>query len=257
MTGSFISEWDSSPPGFWDSGLDWDTNVTPPGFVPGDPSGWLALVTSEHRSKPNFMATLAGALQPFADMVSLLQGMPSAFNAATASGAQLDIVGQWVNVSRNIETVLTGVYFTLGSATLGLGSGHLQGPYDPSEGLTALSDDAYRTLIRATIAANCWDGTITSAYTVWGELFAGTGTGILIQDKPPMHMVYALTGNTPDAVTLALYLGGYLNLKPAGVAIDAFKTPYAANVPYFGLSVQNSVIAGPGTGAFGNSNPGY
>ena len=66
----------------------------------------------------------------------------------------------------------------------------------------------------------------------------------------------ALIGATPDAITLALFTSGYLNVKPAGVQIDYYMTPVAPGVPYFGIGVQNANIAGFGYGAFGNSYPG-
>jgi hypothetical protein len=213
---------------------------------------WVALITPQHADKPKYMATVRASVSPFSDIVAFLGSLPSAFDLDEARGAQLDTIGQWAGVSRYIPTPLTGVYFTLGTAGLGLGGGHLKGPFDPDTGLTALSDDSYRVLLKGQIASNAWDGTIPGAYAVWEILFKGSGTGVVIQDRGGMQMLYALSGVVPDAVTLALFKTGYLNLKPAGVRISAFMTPYASDVPYFGLGVQNSSIAGLGAGAFSN-----
>jgi hypothetical protein len=120
----------------------------------------------------------------------------------------------------------------------------------------SLPDDAYRTLLRARIASNHWDGTIPGAYAIWNELFAGTGLGILIGDGGDMTMLYALTGPVPDAVTLALFIGGYLTLKPATIGVSNYMTPSVPNAPYFGIGLENAAIGGLDVGAFGNTSVG-
>jgi hypothetical protein len=254
MADPFISQWDSGQPGaFWDVGLDWDTNVGP---SPGTVSAWLALVTSGHADKPKFMSTLANVLQPFADTIALLQGMSAAFDVGAATGAQLDIVGQWVNVSRYIPAALTGVYFSWDMAGVGWDQGTWWNPLSPVSQLTALPDDAYRRAIQLKIAWNQWDGTIPAIYTAWNSVFQSFGIGLLIQDEPGMCMLYALSGTVPDPLTQGMFLAGLLTPKPAGVQIDTFMTPSVPATPYFGFDVENSAISGWDTGAWGTLNPG-
>jgi uncharacterized protein DUF2612 len=249
-----VDSWDSGLAGAdWDSGLQWDVTTGP---SLGDISKYMALVTSQHADKPKFMAFLAMLVQPIADIIALLEGMPGLFDLDDAVGAQLDIVGLWVGVTRNVTVPLPNVYFSLDQAGVGLGEGTLKGPFDPQTGLIALPDDTYRTLLRARIASNHWDGTIPGAYAAWNALFADTGFGILIQDGNNMSMVYALTGPVPDAVTLALFTGGQLSLKPAGVRISNFITPSVPNAPYFGIGIENAAIAGLDAGTFGNASTG-
>ena len=243
---TFIDRWDQG--GTFDSGLQWDTNVGP---NLGDVTPYLNLVTSEHRSKPKFIAMLGGVLQPFADVQGLLSGMAALFDLDTAVGSRLDVVGQWIGQSRQLNVPLTGVYFSFDTAGVGFDQGTWYGPFNPISGVISLPDDAYRALLRAKIAANSWDGTINGAYAAWNILFAGTGFGILIQDEGDMHMLFALTGPLPDAVTLALLTGGYLSLKPAGVHVDSYLTPSVANTPYFGFDAENANVAGFDTGAWG------
>lgn len=249
---TFIDSWDSGQPGAtYDSGLQFDVNVGP---TPGNVASYLALVTSEHADKPKFMAMLAMLLQPLCDIQALIQGMAALFDLDVAVGDQLDKVGEWIGISRVLREPIVGVYFTLGGIGPGFGDGIWKGPFDAVDFLTDLPDDAYRLLLRAKVLNNKWDGTIPSAYAIWNTLFQGTDFGILIQDYGNMHMVFALTGPTPDAVTLALFLGGYLNVKPAGVTIDGYVTPTVPNTPYFGFGVENASISGFGVGAFGNFN---
>lgn len=250
---TFIENWDSGQPNaFWDVGLDWDANVGP---SPGDVQPYVNLITSEHIDKPNFVAMVAALVQPLADLQVVMGGIPALYDLDAAVGVQEDTVGLWVGVSRNISIPLTGVFFSWDVAGLGWGEGSWTPSLDATS-LVVLSDAQYRVLLKARVAANQWDGTIPGAYAVWNQIFVGTGTGILIQDFDDMHMSLALTGPVPDAVTLALFEGGYLSLKPAGVHIDNYITPVVPDTPYFGWGVENSSISGWGVGYWGVQSPG-
>lgn len=250
-----IEFWDQSdgPNDLWDSGLDWDTNVGP---SPGSVATWLGLITSEFNLLPNFMNTVAVALQPLADALTVITSIPALYDLDLAVGVQLDTVGEWVGVTRFVNTPLTGVYFSFDTSGLGFNQGNWFGPFNPTTGVTRLADDAYRNLIRARISANYWNGSIPGAYAAWNSIFSPLGYTILIQDLPHMHMIYALLGPTPDAVTLAMFQQGLLSLKSAGVQIDSFMTPSAPSTPYFGFDSQNSSVSGFDTGAWGTLNPG-
>jgi len=215
----------------------------------GDIAPYLALITSQHRKQPDYIATVSVPLQGLADGLVAVQSLPAIYDLDNAAGEQLDAVGEWVGVTRVLKVPLTDVYFSLDVDGLGLDQGSLQGPFDPTTGLVSLPDDAYRTLLRATVAANQWDGSIPQAYLIWDTLFAGTGTTILIQDNGDMSLFFALIGPEPDAVTMALLTGGYLALKPAGVRVAAYLIPSVSDTPFFGLDVENDTIAGLDTGA--------
>ena len=178
---------------------------------------WLGLVPSQHSNKPKFMATLAVGLQPLADMLGLMLSLPAAFDLDAAVGAQLDAVGLWVGVTRIVPLEISNVYFSFDTDGLGWDQGSWWAPGDPSTTLSALPDDAFRTLIRARIGANHWDGTIPGAYAAWDSLFAGTTLSVLIEDLGAMNMSQVLIGGTPDVLTTTLFESGELDLTPAGV----------------------------------------
>lgn len=250
---SFVDTWDTGLPGaVWDSGLQWDVNTGP---NPGDPSPYVALITSEHNQRLKFMTMVTSIAQVMADIIVLIQSIPGKFDFDTAEGAELDVLGLWIGASRNVAVPLSNVYFSLDTAGLGFDQGTWWSTGDSVTQLVTLPDDAYRTLLRARIANNTWDGTIPGAYAAWDLLFAGTGVDVLIQDYQNMHMAFALTGTPPDAVTLALFTGGYLNLRPAGVRIDGYITPSIVGGPYFGFDIENGEISGFDVGAFGLITP--
>lgn len=178
----------------------------------GDVTPYLALLPSEHADKPNFVAVLTAAVQPFADQQVTLKSLPTQFDLDSAVGVQLDALGVRVNRDR-----------------------YALGP---------LADDVYRTLLRATVIANHWDGSVAGAYEAWDALFAPAGISILIIDHQDMSMSLGLVGVVPDADTIALLTGGYLNLKPAGVRIDGYFYPTVGDAPLFGFDVENSNISG-------------
>lgn len=244
-----VDSWDDGSTGAtWDSGLQWDVNT---GVAAGDISPYTGLITSKWNQQPNYMAMLSVTFQPIADSMTTMSSFSGAFDLDSAVGDQLDVVGQWVGVSRDVAVPITGVYFSLDTVGVGFNQGTWYDPFDPSTGLISLPDENYRTLIRARIARNAWDGSIPGAYNVWNVAFSGTGVGILIQDLENMHMIFALTGPIPSAVDEALFKGGYLSLKPDGVHVDAYMTPSVADSPYFGFDVENSAISGFDVGAWG------
>jgi hypothetical protein len=208
---------------------------------------YISLVPSENYGQPNFAAWLSAKLQGDVDNQNLLASFPELFNPLTAVGQQLDFVGEWVGISRDLEVPLAGVYFSWGIPGLGWGEGTWFAPGDDPDSLIVLPDDTYRTLVLAKIAANHWDGTIPGAYQVWADVF-GPGK-ILIQDNMDMTLTIIWLG-AQDAVTLALLLGGLFTLRPAGVGVTGYFVSSVPNAPLFGWGIESATISGWGTGAW-------
>lgn len=211
-------------------------------------SDYTALITTEHADKPKFMAMMAVVAQCFADQINVAQSIPAAFDLDQAVGVQLDAVGLWAGIKRQVRTPLS-VYFSFDTAGLGFDQGNWQGPYDPSTGLVSLDDDTFRTLIRAKIAANSWDGTVPGAAAAYANLFNGSGSYIFIQDNQDMTMTVGVSGAIPSALLRALFSGGYLPLKPEGVRVN-YLVPSVSNTSLFGFDVSNQWIAGFDSGSW-------
>lgn len=178
------------------------------------------LVTSEYTNQPNFMAMIAFMVAVQVRVQTLMDQMtgPLFDLDLPPVGDQLDIIGEWVGVSRLVNVPITGVYFTWdgSNAFVGWDYGTWQPDTLPTS-VTTLPDDAYLTLIRATIAANNWDGTTTGAYLIWAQVFPQFR--ILIQDNCNMTYNLGIIGAIVDSLTLALITGGYIQLRPEGVRI--------------------------------------
>lgn len=217
--------------------------------APYETSDYLALITSEHRGKPNFEATVSAVVSPLADVQSVMAAMPAAFDLDTAVGVQLDVVGEWVGVSRNISIPLVPVWFSWGTAGLGWGEGIWKGPYDPTSGVAALDDDTYRDLIRFKIRANTWDGLIGSAQSAIETFYGGvSGSLPFVEDGQDMTMTVCVSGNRPAAMRFAIFAGRYVQFKPAAVTVRTVvpSTPG----PVFGFGVSNEYIDGWGSGSW-------
>lgn len=215
----------------------------------GDITEYLNLITSEHRDKPKFVAMMSLILQGLADAKAVAQSLPTVFDLDTAVGVQLDTVGLWIGRTRILRVPISNVYFSWDTPGLGWEQGVWYKTGDPTDSVASLPDEQYRTLLRAVAAANAWDGSIPDAYRVWGILFAGTGYGIIIIDNQDMSIDLGIYGHVPDALTTALFQGGYLDLRPEGVRIKNYIIPTAEG-PLFGLDIENDAISGLDVGSW-------
>ncbi len=214
-----------------------------------DIDDYTGKITSEHSDKPKFMAMVEGVCQPFIDTNNVTSGLPANFDLDDAVDDQLDTVGLWVGISRNIATPLTGVYFSLDVPGLGFDQGAWKGPFDPDSGITTLDNDTYRALIRAKIGANRWDGTLPQAKEILDQVFSGDSL-VFMQDNQDMSITIGVAGKSPTAIELALLTGGYIPLKPQSIRVKYYIAP-TADGPLFGFDVTNEYIAGFDQGSWG------
>lgn len=202
---------------------------------------YLNLLTSEYAQQPNFTAVCSLNASILVQIQEVLASMVPLFDLNQAIGNQLDIIGQWVGVSRNVAIPISGVYFTWdGAPSLGWDYGTWQ-PFNAPTEVTVLPDDAYLLLIKAKIAANSWNGTLEGAYAIWSILF--TTTSILIQDNQDMTYNLCVVGGIIDSLSLALITGGYIPLKPEGVAVYEYFISPDTN-PLFAWDCESEYLAG-------------
>lgn len=212
------------------------------------------LITSQHADKPKFVATIATTCQPLVDLFNVFSAMNADFDLNLAVGAQLDVVGQIIGISRQLKIPLVGVYFTLDTGP-GLDNGVLIGPYDPTTGLVSLPDAYYRFLLAAKILNNYWDGTKETAYAISQAIFAPLGYTLFIQDYSNLTVALGLIGaqEPPPPIIIAMLTGGLFDLTPATVRIVSYIYP-ANTSPIFMLDAQpgNVNFGSLDVGAFAN-----
>ena len=149
------------------------------------------LVPSWNAEKPRFMAFLRMMLGLVDDMRICLDSFLEGFDLDTAVGAQLDILGMLVDVSRIL-------------------------PFAPISASRRLEDDDYRLLIRAKIAQNTWDGTNEHAAQIFSTVFPAFG--IVLEDKQDCTINVIIRGDFTD-LQIEMINEGLLIPHPAGVGM--------------------------------------
>lgn len=145
--------------------------------------GLLSLITSYHRGKARFVATVSASVAPFVAVRGAVEAIPEAFDLDSATSAQLDVDGVWIGRSRFVPVPLPNLFFSFGKASLGFGYGYWKGPYDAADGISRLPDAVYRQLLRAKVLANRWDGTTERAETILATYFNDPATKVFIDDR--------------------------------------------------------------------------
>ena len=213
---------------------------------------YLKLLPSFHRWQPKFRATVEALVSFDVAMAKFVADMPRQFDIDEAIGVQLDVVGQWVGRDRMVKVPVDNLWFSFGDAQKGFGLGYWKGIFDQDLGIVALDDESYRQLLYAKIIVNNWDGTFETARDLLDGYFGSSspGTTFLIDDHGDGSATYAMVGKIPLPLYLALFSWDYLPLEPAGMKIY-YRVVSVDNTPMFGFGVQNSKVAGWGTGSWG------
>lgn len=155
---------------------------------------YLDLITSQHRTKPNFTAWLSFALAKVYDGLTVANSINSAFDIDNAAGIQLDVIGEILGRSRSL-------------------------PFQPSDGSApTLSDSNYQIALKAKISQNQWDGTIPTIYDIWNNLFSDISINIVDNQNMTMDVLIDTNGQIEPVITEML-AAGYIIPKPAGVGL--------------------------------------
>lgn len=195
-------------------------------------SPYPALITSEHNQKAKFMAMISTLCGSVYEATLAAQSFTVVFNLNTATGAQLDIIGQWVGQSRVIPGILVPGFFGFSELGSGLPDG-LQLPFgeltDPSKGgiwfnlgdtaagTTTLNDSQYLTVLKARITRNQSNGTLSAIENSLQFIF---GSGCKVIDNGTLSL--AITVSSPiSPVDQALLSALDILPRPAGVAISS------------------------------------
>jgi hypothetical protein len=152
------------------------------------------------------------------DGVDATNSMVSAFDIDVAIGDQLDVIGEIVGVSRNLN-------FDPSTAS------------PPAAASPVLDDATYRILLKATIGINQWDGKMSSIKSLWDELFPDGN--IMLQDNLDMSITAYARGVFSDLI-IAIIENGLIIPRPEGIQINY----EFGEMPFFGFDTDDEFIAG-------------
>ena len=194
-----------------------------------------------YRNKTNARAqTKLFVKQALAD--TLASQVSNAFSVDTATGQQLDWIGKYIGLSRNIAPVSTPPYFQMGDYN-GLaidyphgftsydGTGDWAGIFasylDQGQSLADLPDNSYRQVLKLKIFNNSMDGT---TYAIQQFLTLWFPNQIQVVDDGTMHLTYLVDDlfSLPpcDAGGTEAILVKYLP-RPMGVGISVTRANLA------------------------------
>lgn len=163
--------------------------------------------------------------QLFGDLLArqVLQG----FDIDTAVGPQLDILGKYVGVARNIGLPVDKPYYNFSDYDGTLRPNGFTDYLNPAMNAqalwyqyqfsgtenTALTDTAYRFILKLKIILNINDGTLASVMDLLETFFPGT---VALTDNKDMTITYTLTRQAPvDPEVIKAFLP-----KPMGVGVN-------------------------------------
>lgn len=221
-------------------------------------SKYTDLITNYHRGKLLFVQHVDLSTRPVSDVKKATDGFLSDFDIDSAAGVQLDILGKWIGRSRIVSQPISGIYFSFDTDSLGWDQGVWQGPYDPDDGFTNLSDETYRVILKAKIAINSWNGTNDTLPDILETALDNSGLKMQIVDNQDMTVSIWVFPDTDisdvSQELIAAIKQGYLTVKAAGiwaggVQYPSVSTPSVGSM-FFGFDIDNRYISGFDSGAW-------
>jgi hypothetical protein len=200
------------------------------------------LLLYQYINQPNARETIGLLVQQA--LVDLLPNQViAAFDLETATGAQLDILGEYIGFDRVVTSTISRIYFALddylapdtsiigftdytdSSLNMG-GSTYL---YTNSNAETTLTDAEYRVLLKLKILINISD---FSLYQIENEIYGAFGDNLVVYDNMDMSLTYYASKNYTRIIDIAK--NENLLPKPMGVRLDVYGQD--SNYPLWGLS---------------------
>lgn len=183
-------------------------------------SKYTDLITNSHRGKTKYVEHIDLVTRPQKDIVNLFSGIVTALDIDNATGAQLDMLGEWIGRARGINAPIEDYFFTFDKASLGFDLGSWKDRYEPDSGIINVDDEDYRTMLRAKIGANRWDGTADTLPAILQEVYTKQDINITFTDHQDMTVTVYVTASNISSITREIIKQGYLAIKPAGVTVN-------------------------------------
>lgn len=154
---------------------------------------YLSLITSQYKGKPHFQSFLLAFLNKADDLGNCADTITQAFDIDNAVGTQLDILGEILGLSRQLN-------------------------FQPQNGPSEMTDEYYRLCLQCRVIYNSWDG---SRKGLENSLqFAFPSAAFILVDNQDMSINIVYQSGEADAYSLELLNHGYMLPKPSGVRVN-------------------------------------
>jgi hypothetical protein len=212
------------------------------------------LVTPLHQ-QDKFLAVVAAFTDGLGQITDATQALTVQYGLDTAEGAQLDVVGKWVGIGRDVRTPVDNQFFTWDTAGKGWDEGYWKGAFVPTEGVASLDDLSYRAALRLKVMQNTWAGPFEAFYTRWILLEGATPNLLVVRDNMDMSVDVAFYGPIISTFLRLFIEQQVLVPKPLGVRINSYTYTggfggggggggLMTNLPVFGLDEASFSING-------------
>lgn len=188
---------------------------------------YTLLITSEHRSQPNFVANVDLTANGIGLITDAIDSLPALFDIDAALQQQLDIDGQWVGFARTVGGVVAVGFFGFADDATALGFGELGNNAigarfielgEDTSTTATLADPEYRLLLQAKIIQNDWDGSVAEFEAAAADLIPVPCRFLDIGNA----VVSILPSQLLDPVLVQLLTGFDMLPRPAGVRYQLF-----------------------------------
>jgi hypothetical protein len=191
---------------------------------------YTELIAGAHREKPRFTEWVYQLTEPVAEARSRMKQFVRDFDIDYAVGSQLDAVGVRVGETRKLALKITDVFFAFDDVDgVGFDLGVWQTARDDAYGITVLSDEIYRIVLKAKAAINQYTGRNEDLMALIDQIstaFGVTTAQIAYVDTQDMRItVYIDKSRVPPIVwqilsnrIIALNNAGVLEIIENGVA---------------------------------------
>lgn len=204
------------------------------------------LLIVQYADKPKASATVSAIVSRFKNISDVIEQFESAFDLDTAIGAQLDIIGKIVGISRNVEGVIPKIFFGFDDNVNARGFG-LAPFYTTDQAQytdTQLSDSDYRFFIRMKIAKNHVKATMSD------DNGSNLNAVILSMFEGYAYMV----DNKDMTVTIYIENSPKSYLLPYAITLDLIPLPQAVDIKYISITAREPFGFSNNPNAFGFGN---
>ncbi|EPI4879944.1 DUF2612 domain-containing protein [Salmonella enterica subsp. enterica serovar Newport] len=178
------------------------------------------LIPAYQLEQPRYSLTLEAVSKAFSGVQDSLKTIAGGFDLDKATGKQLDIIGLWIGRGRKIRTPIVDYFFTFDDPKLGFDYGNWKNHYDSAYGFTALDDKLYRTILRAKIGANNWNGTAEDFPGVLASIYPDGNIFISYADNNDDSITITVRGKVIPPIVREIIRQGYFDIKPQGIKVN-------------------------------------
>lgn len=182
---------------------------------------YTQLIAGAHRGKPRFTEWLYQLTQPLLAARTAIKGFVLDYDIDYATGAQLDAVGVRVGEARELALKITDVFFAFDDVDgVGFDLGIWQTARDDTYGITELSDEVYRVLLKAKVALNQYGGKnedLIQLIDLISQAFGLNTSQIAYVDSQDMSVTVYIDKARVPPIVWQLFYNKVIALNHAGV----------------------------------------